>query len=943
MNEMNEARIMKRENMKEKRVKGLRATLSLTIFFVMVGICFGGLQPLVNHTPMGIGIASAQPDSITTFVNITPLEQGTSIGGEVTVNITIESTDPLTMAQIDIIFDPSILNATGVADGGMFANWNTIGWKIDNENGTIKDIVAFNTPAEGTVMKGTFATITFKTIGAGTSLINFTTIKLINASYDAIPQEDIMTNPGSISTVSIIEVMPSSQLVGMDQVTVNIFLKPAEPIASLQCNILFNPSIIHAVSVSDGGLFDNWGPDWGFNITINNENGTITNIVAFNFVGNVTNAGTFATIVFQGVGSGTSPVNISSVIISSPPPVKQIIPSITNGTITVDGIPPEVNITSISPSQKIDNVTYIWTPVTINATAIDDHLAEVYLIIMDNETYQYLYGKTCYYYEYYSGIPPTNYSETWEYLYNLTDGTTWEEHITVWISVWDETTTWYTIFGLYNETGGVPNIPVYASFDENLTFVGISDMYMGENLTIINGTSTFLLQNMVASEPGHPQYVNTSTFVITEDFRLVPIIVPAEKEYFIAFSAGDTVGNWNSSWLIATVVDVTPPTIEDLTPTTATTGDRFTFTADVTDNVNVSNVYVEYWYGTGSHTNVSMEGGSYIKTITIANTLETLHYFISANDTSDNWNKTAIKDVTITDNDPPTVSITSGPSGTIATSTATFSWTGSDNIGGVQYRYSLDPPGTWSNWGSDTTHTFNDLDDGSYTFSVQAKDGAGNTNTATRSFTISTNEPPTADFTWSPSSPTDIETVRFTDNSDDSDGIIVNYTWNFGDGNISYEQNPRHKYGDNGNYTITLIVKDDKGATDSIAKQIEILNEPPDAYFTYLPDEPKVKEKVNFTDASSDADGSIVNYTWDFGDGNVSYEQNPSHTYSNSGTYTVTLTIKDNDGATDETTLTITVKKEKVDYLLPLIGIVILIIIAIIVVAIWRSRGKKKE
>jgi len=409
----------------------------------------------------------------------------------------------------------------------------------------------------------------------------------------------------------------------------------------------------------------------------------------------------------------------------------------------------------------------------------------------------------------------------------------------------------------------------------------------------------------------------------------------------------DTSGNWNNTGTKdVTIIDNDKPVITDNTPATATTGDSFTFTADVTDNMAVSDVYVEYWYGTGEHTNVSMEEGSYVKTIVVGNTLETLHYIISASDTSGNWNNTGTKDVTIIDNDPPSVSITSGPSGTINTASASFSWSGSDNIGGIQYSYKLEGyDSSWSSWSSAKSKSYSGLDDDSYTFRVKAKDGAGNTASDSRSFTVNTNEEPTASFTYTPSSPTDLDTITF-DASDsfDPDGTIANWTWNFGDGSESYEKNPTHKYEDNGTYTVTLTVTDDKGATDTVSKQIEVLNEPPTAYFTYQPtDKVKVNKEVTFTDESTDKDGTIVNYTWNFGDGNISYEKNPTHKYAKANTYTVTLTITDNDGATDSSSLDITVKKEQASSMLPILAIIILIIIAIAVVIIWRRRTGKQE
>ncbi|MCQ4164882.1 PKD domain-containing protein, partial [Tahibacter harae] len=64
---------------------------------------------------------------------------------------------------------------------------------------------------------------------------------------------------------------------------------------------------------------------------------------------------------------------------------------------------------------------------------------------------------------------------------------------------------------------------------------------------------------------------------------------------------------------------------------------------------------------------------------------------------------------------------------------------------------------------------------------------------------------------------------------------------------------------------------------------------------------------ANFTDSSTDSDGSIVSRSWNFGDGGTSTAASPSHTYAAAGTYTVTLTVTDDDGATNTKTSTVTV------------------------------------
>jgi PKD repeat protein len=62
-----------------------------------------------------------------------------------------------------------------------------------------------------------------------------------------------------------------------------------------------------------------------------------------------------------------------------------------------------------------------------------------------------------------------------------------------------------------------------------------------------------------------------------------------------------------------------------------------------------------------------------------------------------------------------------------------------------------------------------------------------------------------------------------------------------------------------------------------------------------------------FTDTSSDFDGSVVSWSWDFGDGAVATIQGPTHTYAEYGTYAVTLTVTDDDGDSDAVTQSITV------------------------------------
>ena len=132
-------------------------------------------------------------------------------------------------------------------------------------------------------------------------------------------------------------------------------------------------------------------------------------------------------------------------------------------------------------------------------------------------------------------------------------------------------------------------------------------------------------------------------------------------------------------------------------------------------------------------------------------------------------------------------------------------------------------------------------------------------------------------------------------------GTITGRSWNFGDGTTSTGANPVHAFGASGTYQVSLTVTSSKGLTNTVTKPVQVtrVNQNPTADFAATCD-----QLVCTCNAagSTDPDGTVTGYQWDFGDGNTGTGSPATHTYGASGTRQVTLTVTDNDGGTGTTT-----------------------------------------
>ncbi|MBL7924791.1 MAG: PKD domain-containing protein [Bacteroidia bacterium] len=186
----------------------------------------------------------------------------------------------------------------------------------------------------------------------------------------------------------------------------------------------------------------------------------------------------------------------------------------------------------------------------------------------------------------------------------------------------------------------------------------------------------------------------------------------------------------------------------------------------------------------------------------------------------------------------------------------------------------------WSN--GSTSQTISVGTAGVYSVTVTDQNGC----TGTIANTVQVNPLPQAAFT--PNDECLRDSVFFFDASTVNGGSITSWSWNLGDGNISYAQNPIHVYNTPGAFNITLTVTSNQGCTSTLNDTLNIYPMP-SADFSFS--QGCVGTGVPFTDQSTVGFGNIVSWNWSFDDGTTSTQQNPVHVYSSPGIYTVLLTV----------------------------------------------------
>jgi large repetitive protein len=248
---------------------------------------------------------------------------------------------------------------------------------------------------------------------------------------------------------------------------------------------------------------------------------------------------------------------------------------------------------------------------------------------------------------------------------------------------------------------------------------------------------------------------------------------------------------------------------------------------------------------------------------------------------------------------PPNAAPTAAFTATSTYLKASFDASGSTDADGTVTGYAWDFGDGTSGTGVKPVHTY--AASGTYAVALTVRDDDDATALLTRSITVTANAAPAAVFS---SACTDLDCTFDGSASSDPDGRITAWNWAFGDGASGTGAKPAHSYAA-GSYDVTLTVTDDGGATRAKTQKVVVTarNNPP----TALAAGTCTDLDCTFDGSgSTDPDGRITAWAWDFGDGTSATGARPAHSFTDPGRHTVTLTVTDDRGATGSGGLVVT-------------------------------------
>jgi PKD repeat protein len=246
----------------------------------------------------------------------------------------------------------------------------------------------------------------------------------------------------------------------------------------------------------------------------------------------------------------------------------------------------------------------------------------------------------------------------------------------------------------------------------------------------------------------------------------------------------------------------------------------------------------------------------------------------------------------------PTAEFTSSSTDLTASFDATTSSDSDGTIASSMWDFGDGTVGT----GSTVSHDYEAA--GTYEVSLTVTDNRGGVATVTKSLAVTApNAAPSASFT---AETADLRATFDATASADPDGTIASYAWNFGDQATATGATTDHTYREAGDYLVSLTVTDNRGGTATTTRIITATvpaNQEPTASFTARVSNLEASFDAS---ASTDPDGTVASYGWNFGDGATATGALANHTYTDAGTYLVILTVTDDRGATSTSSKTIT-------------------------------------
>src|SRR6266550_4052041 len=289
---------------------------------------------------------------------------------------------------------------------------------------------------------------------------------------------------------------------------------------------------------------------------------------------------------------------------------------------------------------------------------------------------------------------------------------------------------------------------------------------------------------------------------------------------------------------------------------------------------------------TSSDIELIVDGQAYSQAANIGSIANTDPVIIGSHPGAD-WYQGSLDEASIriqAGNVPLTSDFTASP--TSGTAPLAVSFTDVSTGGPTAWSWNFGDGGTSTQ--QNPTHTYSTA--GTYSVSLTVSNATGSA-TASKTNYIVVTVPLTADFAASPTSGTAPLAVSFTDVST---GGPTSWSWNFGDGNTSTQQNPTHTYSTAGTYSVSLTVSNATGSANASKTNYIVVAVPLTTDFAASPTSGTAPLAVSFTDVST---GGPTSWSWNFGDGNTSTQQNPTHTYSTAGTYSVSLTVSNATGS----------------------------------------------